>query len=31
MTLGYHAADELGSSDEPQKRLVAGERILRHN
>ena len=31
MTLGYHAADELGASDEPQKRLVAGERILRHN
>jgi len=31
MTLGYHAADELGASDEPHKRLVAGERILRHN
>jgi ectoine hydroxylase-related dioxygenase (phytanoyl-CoA dioxygenase family) len=31
MTLGYHAADELGANDEPQKRLVAGERILRHN
>lgn len=31
MTLGYHAADELGALDEPDKRLVAGERILRHN
>lgn len=31
MTLGYHAADELGAREEPQKRLVAGERILRHN
>lgn len=31
MTLGYHAADELGASEEPDKRLVAGERILRHN
>jgi len=31
MTLGYHAADELGTSDEPQKHLIAGERILRHN
>lgn len=31
MTLGYHAADELGASDEPQKHLIAGERILRHN
>ncbi len=31
MTLGYHAADELGAGEEPQKRLVAGERILRHN
>jgi hypothetical protein len=31
MTLGYHAADELGVNDDLQKRLVAGERILRHN
>lgn len=31
MTLGYHAADELGASREPDKRLVAGERVLRHN
>ncbi|MBX3010073.1 MAG: phytanoyl-CoA dioxygenase family protein [Caldilineaceae bacterium] len=31
MTLGYHAADELGGKEEPDKRLVAGERILRHN
>ncbi len=31
MTLGYHAADELGADSEPHKRLVAGERILRHN
>jgi ectoine hydroxylase-related dioxygenase (phytanoyl-CoA dioxygenase family) len=31
MTLGYHAADELGIADEPHKVLVAGERVLRHN
>lgn len=31
MTLGYHAADELGPSEEPDKLLVAGERVLRHN
>ncbi|MEZ4861482.1 MAG: phytanoyl-CoA dioxygenase family protein [Caldilineaceae bacterium] len=31
MTLGYHAADELGAAEEPHKRLVAGARILRHN
>jgi ectoine hydroxylase-related dioxygenase (phytanoyl-CoA dioxygenase family) len=31
MTLGYHAADELGSREEPDKLLVAGERVLRHN
>jgi ectoine hydroxylase-related dioxygenase (phytanoyl-CoA dioxygenase family) len=31
MTLGYHAADELGVADEPHKLLVAGERVLRHN
>jgi ectoine hydroxylase-related dioxygenase (phytanoyl-CoA dioxygenase family) len=31
MTLGYHAADELGIPDEPHKYLVAGERVLRHN
>jgi len=31
MTLGYHAADELGSRVEPEKLLVAGERVLRHN
>jgi len=31
MTLGYHAVDELGLRDEPEKLLVAGERVLRHN
>jgi len=31
MTLGYHAADELGSREEPEKLLLAGERVLRHN
>jgi phytanoyl-CoA hydroxylase len=31
MTLGYHAADELGSREEPEKLLMAGERVLRHN
>jgi phytanoyl-CoA hydroxylase len=31
MTLGYHAADELGLSQEPHKYLVTGERVLRHN
>jgi len=31
MTLGYHAADELGHSEEPYKDLVMGERVLRHN
>ena len=31
MTLGYHAADELGPQEEPEKLLVAGERVLRHN
>ena len=31
MTLGYHPADELGAQDEPDKQLIAGERILRHN
>ncbi len=31
MTLGYHAADELSTGEEPDKRLVSGERILRHN
>ncbi len=31
LTLGYHAADELGASVEPHKQLVAGARILRHN
>jgi phytanoyl-CoA hydroxylase len=31
MTLGYHAADELGSEDEPYKELIAGERVLIHN
>jgi len=31
MTLGYHAADELGAEDEPQKLLVAGRRVLWYN
>jgi phytanoyl-CoA hydroxylase len=31
MTLGYHAVDELGPREEPDKLLVAGERVLRHN
>ena len=31
MTLGYHAVDELGLSEETYKELSAGERLLRHN
>lgn len=31
MTLGYHAADELGAEHEAEKLLVAGQRMLRHN
>lgn len=31
LTLAYHACDEIGAADPPEKICVRGERVLRHN